>query len=127
MLEPFKPTEPDAKGISQVTMVQDPDEKAYVAVVDNKWVAVSQNKDDLTAYMARTDSFAAKASPDIKKVFDVNDLVVWGNVQKLSIGADKALDDARTDIAGMLELATVAGTEDPIVGAMQKQGVNTMF
>jgi hypothetical protein len=127
MLEPFKPAEPDKNGISQITMVQDPDQKAFVATVDNKWVAVAQNKDDLTAYMARTDSFAAKASPDIKKVFDVNDLVVWGDVQKLSIGADKAIDDARTDISGMLELAAVAGTQDPVAGALQKQTVNALF
>jgi hypothetical protein len=126
MLEPFKPGEPDAKGISQVTMVQDPDEKGFVATVDNKWVAFSQSKDDLAAYLGRTDSFATRASADIRHVFDVNDVVIWGDVQKLGIGADKALDDLQTEIGGMLELANIAGNQDPVAGALQKQGITAV-
>lgn len=127
MLEPFKPGEADRAGISQISMVEDPEQKGFVATVDNKWIAFSQNKEDLATYLGRTDSFASKASADVRKVFDINDLVVWGNVQKLSVGADKALDDTQTEISGMLELANIAGNQDPVAGALQKQGVTTMF
>jgi hypothetical protein len=127
MLEKFSPTEPDKDGVSQVALPDNPDEKGFVAVVDKKWVVFGTRKEDVAAYQARGDSFAKAASPDTLKVFDANDLVIWGNIEKLGAGADKWLDDQRTDLVGMLDLRQSVNKLDPLQTTMQKYGMNGVF
>ena len=74
-----------------------------------------------------SDSFAAQASADTRKVFDTNDLVIWSNVPKLSAGLDKTLDDFQTEATGMLELTSVTNNQGPLAGAMQKEAVGMVF
>jgi hypothetical protein len=128
MLENYKATEPDKDGISQVTLPQNPEgEKGFVTVVDKKWVAFAQKRDDLNTYISRRDSFAAKAAPETLKVFDANDVVIWGNVEKLGKGVDKWLDDQKADTIGMLELQAFNGKGDPFNQALEKQVLNLGF
>jgi hypothetical protein len=127
MLDNYKPGDPDKDGISQVSLPQDPEQKGFVAVIDKKWIAFAQKREDLASYLARGDSFAAKASPDTLKVFDANDLVIWGNVEKLGQGVDKWLDDQRAGLTGMLDLKAFNNQGDPYAQALQKQGINMVF
>ncbi len=127
MLEPFKPGDPDKAGIMQIILPEDNSQKGYVAIVDDKWVAYSTDRADIETYQARTGSFAAKASAETRKVFDANDLVVWGNVSKLSLGADKFIDDALIDFGGRVELRNVAMNLDPFAAAVQRQAVAMAF
>jgi hypothetical protein len=125
MLEPFTPGEADKAGIQQVT-IPDTGDKGFAAVVD-KWVALAQSKEDLAAYLARTDAFSDKASSQVRHVFDVNDLVVWGNIPKLSNGVDKTIDNFETDLTGMMDLANVTTNQDPVQAALSKQSVGIGF
>jgi hypothetical protein len=127
VLKNFAPTEPDKQGISQVSLPDNSDEKGFAAIVDKKWVVFGMKKEDLAAYLARKDSFAKTASPDTLKVFEANDFVLWGNVEKLGAGADKWLDDETIDRIGMLDLQDTVGKLDPMAGAMQKHGFTAVF
>ncbi len=127
MLDNYKPGDPDKDGISQVSLPQDPEQKGFVAVVDKKWIAFAQKREDLAAYMARGDSFAAKASPETLKVFDANDLVIWSNVEKLGQGVGKWMDDQRIGLTGMLDLKAVNNQGDPFAQAIQKQSITLGF
>ena len=128
MMEPFSPGAADAKGISQVTLPSNPDEKGYVAVIEDKWIVFAQNRDDLTAYLARGASFAKTASPETLKVFENNDVVAWANVEKLGEGLDKVLDERQVDFAGMMDLANnVAAQQDKVAIATQKATIAGMF
>ena len=90
-------------------------------------MAFSQSHDDLAAYLGDSESFAAQASPETRKIFDANDLVVWANVPKLSAGLDKTIDDFQTEITGMLELTNVTNNQTPMAGAVQKEAVGMVF
>ena len=127
MLKPFNPTEPDKDGISQVTVPDNPEEKGFVTVINKKWVVFGTRKEDVAMYLARGDSFAKTASPDTLKVFEANDLVLWGNVEKLGAGADKWLDDEKVDRVGMLDLQDTINKLDPLATTMEKHGINLVF
>jgi hypothetical protein len=77
--------------------------------------------------MARGDSFASKASPETLKVFDTNDVVIWGNVEKLGKGVDKWIDDQRIGITGMLDLQALNNKGDAFTQAIQKEMINLGF
>ncbi len=127
MLEPFKPGDADKDGISEVSLPTDEDQKGYVAVVDGKWVALAQKKEDLKSYLGHKASFASTASPETLKVFDTNDAVIWGNVEKLSAGGDKAIDDAKDEATGMIDLAATTAKQDAIATALSKQMIASAF
>jgi len=127
MLEPFKPATPDKDGISEISLPTDPDQKGYAAVVEGKWIALAEKKEDLAQYVARKASFASTASPETLKTFEANDLVTWGNVEKLAAGTDKQLDDLQTTVTGMFDLANVTARQDPLQTALQKQFIISVF
>lgn len=127
MLDPFKPGEADKDGIMEVSLPSDPDTKGYAAIVDTKWVAVAQKKEEMAAYIGRKSSFAQTASPETLKVFEANDLVSWYNVEKLAAGADKSIDDALTMVTGRMDLESATTKVDALQSALQKQMVVSAF
>ena len=127
LLEKFNPTAPDKDGISEVTLLDNPADKGFVAVVDKKWIAVAQSKEDLGLYLARGSSFAKTASPETLKVFDGNDLVIWGNMEKLGAGADKWLEGQRIDLGAMRDLTNFVNNEDALQSTLQKHGMGMVF
>ncbi len=127
MLEKFNPEAADKDGISAVTLPEDPEEKGFSAVVDKKWVALAQKKSDLAAYLARGDSFAKTASADTLKAFETNDMVIWGNVEKLGMGVDKMIDEQHSNLVGMRDLEAFVNGEDALSATLQKHGMSAVF
>ena len=127
LLEKFNPTPPDKDGISQIALPDNPEDKGFVAVVEKKWVALAQKKEDLTTYLARGNSFAKTVNADILKAFEANDLVIWGNVEKLGAGVGKELEDQKAALIGKNDLTVFVDNQDPLAALMQKAGVGTIF
>ncbi len=127
LTEKFNPTKPDKDGISEVTLPQNPEVKYYITVVADKWVALAQKKEDLAAYIARGDSFSKTATAETLKVFEANDLVLWGNVEKLGAGVDKWLDTQHTNISGMRDLTNFINGGDALTSTLEKHGLNLVF
>jgi hypothetical protein len=126
MLANLSPTAPDAGGISEVTLPGDSGDKGYVANVD-KWVALAQDKDVMTAYLAHKGSIKTGLTPEALKTFSTNDVVVWANVSEMGTGLDKFLEDKQQEFTGMMDLANMNNNQDPTAGALQKEVVNLYF
>jgi hypothetical protein len=126
MLANLSPTPPDANGISEVTLPGDSGDKGYVANVD-KWVALAQDKDAMTAYLAHKGSIKNSLTPEAAKTFSDNDVVVWANVPGLNVGMDKWMEDKQQEFTGMLDLANMNNNLDATAGALQKEVINLYF
>jgi hypothetical protein len=127
LLEKFNPTAPDKDGISQVALPNSPDEKGFVAVVEKKWVALAQKKEDLASYVARANAFTKTVSADTLKAFEANDVVFWGNVEKLGAGADNWLADQQADLIGKNDLTVFVDNQDPLTAVTEKAGIRAVF
>ncbi len=126
MLANLSPTAPDAAGISEVTLPGDAADKGFVANVD-KWVALAQDRDALTAYLAHKGSINKTLPATTLKTFSDNDVVVWANVATLGTGLDKFIEDKQQEFTGMLDLANLNKNQDATAGAIQKELVNLYF
>jgi hypothetical protein len=127
LLEKFNPTPADKDGISQVALPDNPEEKIFISVVEKKWVALSQKKEDLATYLARGNSFAKTVSPEILKAFEANDLVFWGNIEKLGAGVGKELEDQKAALTGKNDLTVFVDNQDPFTALLEKAGMNAVF
>jgi len=83
LLEKFNPTAPDKDGISEVTLLDNPADRVLWRWWTRSGSRWRRRRRNLALYLARGDSFAKTASAETLKVFDGNDLVIWGNVEKL--------------------------------------------
>ncbi len=83
-------------------------------------MALAQDKDVLTAYLAHKGSINKTLAPADLKAFVDNDLVIWGNVSTSGAGLDKWIEDKQQEFTGMLDLANLNKNQDPTACAHPK-------
>ena len=126
MLQNLSPGTPDKDGISEVTLPGDATDKGYVANVD-KWVALSQDREVLSNFLSKKNSFGKAASAETLKTFESNDLVIWANTSAASASVNKLLEDKQQEVTGMMDLMNLNNNQGQTAGALQKEMVNLYF
>lgn len=128
LLSTFSPSAPDATGIMEITLAQDTAEKAYAAIVAEKWVAVSEQKATLTSYLKRSSPGLDKAmAPELLKLFENNDLVGWVNAAGVGPTLLKDIEELEEDTTGRLDLTNMTADRDPVSSAFEKEGMVLAF
>jgi len=124
LLEPFKPGEA-VKGISEVMLPQNPDQKGYAAKLA-KHVAFAENKETLESFLVKKGPLNKALTPESVKAFENNDLVVYANIAVVGPEVVKSIDAQRNDFSMMLDLMLLSGAS-PKEGALAKEMIGMAF
>jgi hypothetical protein len=127
LLSTFSPGAADATGIMEITLAQDTAEKAYAVVVAEKWIAVSEQKETLSRYLKRTSALDKAMAPELLKLFDTSDAVVWVNAAGVGPTLLKQLENLEEDTTGRLDLTNMTNDRDPVSSAFEKEGLLVGF
>ncbi len=125
MLERWTPSEPDQAGISEVTLPTSGVNTGYV-VNSGKFLAFAQEKETLTAFLAKKQPLNKVISADLLKSFEKNDLVFYANINTFSKKAADALEAAAQDQIGTLALTDLQSANETS-SALRRTVVEQVF
>ncbi len=125
MMEPFAPAAADAEHVQEVTLPQNND-KGYVAVIDNKFIAFAKDHDVLAGYLKRPDAGKAMTLPaGTEKSVETSDVSLWLNMPELAPLAKNGLANVAEQTSAMMAMTNAS--QSAFSAALQRHFISIYF